>query len=86
VLSLALIVSSLVQTAIGIIPTGLAFAVPEQWSWVLAAAGSTMAGLISTPYVMLVVVLLYFDARVRREALDVEILSSPSSRGTRAAG
>jgi hypothetical protein len=76
-LALALTVSGMVQLAIASVPSALAFVVPERLSWVVASAGSTIAGLVATPYTMLVVVLLYVDALVRRDALDVQRLLEP---------
>lgn len=86
VLLLALLVSGFVQLAIGILPTGFAFLLPEAQAWVLASAGSTLAGLLSTPYTMLVVVLLYVDASVRREALDLQLLIERAGGTAGAAG
>lgn len=70
-LILALAVSGFVQLALGMIPSLLVFALPERAAWVLASAGSTLASLVTTPYVILVVVVIYLDALVRWEALDV---------------
>jgi hypothetical protein len=80
VLSLALLVSNVVQIGVALLPTGFAFLLPEGTAWILASTGATVAGLIATPYTMLVVVLFYLDARVRREALDVHLLVDPPLR------
>ena len=70
-LVLALAVTGFVQLALGMIPSLLVFALPEQIAWVLASAGSALASLVTTPYLILVVVVIYIDALVRWEALDV---------------
>lgn len=83
-LALALAVSGIVQLAVAMVPSTLAFVVPESASWLFAFAGSTAAGMIATPYTMLVVVVLYVDALVRLEALDIQRLLEPER--ARAAG
>jgi hypothetical protein len=82
-LLLALSVASLVQLALAGLPSALAFAIPGDGSWIVASAGSTLAGLVATPYTMLVVVLIYLDALVRVEALDVRRLLDPPVRRSR---
>jgi hypothetical protein len=84
-LSLALLVSWLLQMALAALPSAVAFLVPGDNGWILASSGSTLAGLIGTPYTVLVIVLLYLDALVRGEALDVQRLLDPPTRGPRAA-
>jgi hypothetical protein len=79
-LVLALGVSSLVQLALAGLPSALAFVLPGDAAWIVASAGSTLAGLVATPYTMLVVVLVYVDALVRGEALDVRRLLDPPGR------
>ncbi|MDP8978532.1 MAG: hypothetical protein M3N17_08155 [Actinomycetota bacterium] len=51
------------------------FAVGSQVAWVLVALGSVVAGLVTTPLVAIVATLVYFDARIRHEALDLEIMA-----------
>jgi hypothetical protein len=74
-LSLSFLVGSLVQTALAGIPRTFAFFGDVTGGWLLLAGGSTIAGLIVTPYTAIVATLIYLDARVRREALDVRILA-----------
>jgi hypothetical protein len=72
-LSLSFLVASLVQTALAGIPRTFAFFAEITGGWLLLAGGSTLAGLVVTPYTAIVAALIYLDARVRREALDVRI-------------
>jgi hypothetical protein len=78
-LSLSFLVASLVQTALAGIPRTLAFFGEVTGGWLLLAGGATIAGLIVTPYTAIVAALIYLDARVRREALDVRIAAERPS-------
>lgn len=69
------IVSSLVQTAVGGLLALLAFGIEFEASWILLAVGSVAAQLLVTPYMITVAALVYLDASVRREALDLRILA-----------
>jgi hypothetical protein len=73
VVLLALLVGSLVQTALGALPTAGGFLLGLEAGWVLVAAGAIAAGLVVRPFQALVGALLYVDARVRREGLDLEV-------------
>jgi hypothetical protein len=79
-LSLALLVLGVVQIAVATVPSLVAFALPEGQAWLLTSTGSSLASLVTTPYTVLVVVLVYLDALVRREALDVALLTDPPGR------
>lgn len=55
----------------------------ESWGWVLVAAGSIMAQLVTTPFIAIVATLAYYDGRVRNEGLDLELMASElMARGT----
>lgn len=52
------------------------FAVGSQAAWVLVALGSVVSGLVTTPFVAIVATLVYFDARIRHEALDLQVMAA----------
>ncbi|MBW3601765.1 MAG: hypothetical protein KY434_03570 [Actinobacteria bacterium] len=52
------------------------FAVGSEAAWVLVALGSVVGGLVTTPLVAIVATLVYFDARIRHEALDLEVMAA----------
>jgi hypothetical protein len=75
---LVAIVQLLVGVPFGIIGEALGGAPAIFFTFI----GDALAGTISTPFAMIVVVLLYFDARVRQEGFDTGLLvgdSGPSS-------
>ena len=43
--------------------------------WVFMGAGQTLAGLLTTPFSTIVLVLIYFDLRIRKEAFDLSVLA-----------
>ena len=43
--------------------------------WLLRAAGSSLAAVVTTPFATMVTVLLYFDQRIRKEGMDLAIMS-----------
>lgn len=53
----------------------------EQGGWVITAAGAILAQMITTPFIAIVATLAYFDARIRREALDLEVMAEELERG-----
>lgn len=61
---------SLIAGSLGGIPQVAGMMIGDR-GWVLIAVGGVLAGLVTTPLVAIVITLLYFDARVRHEALDL---------------
>jgi membrane-anchored glycerophosphoryl diester phosphodiesterase (GDPDase) len=43
--------------------------------WLVSTFGSTLASVLIEPFSMLIVVLLYFDLRVRKEGYDIEVMA-----------
>jgi hypothetical protein len=43
--------------------------------WPVSALGSVLASVLITPFSLLIVVLLYFDLRVRKEGFDIEVMA-----------
>jgi hypothetical protein len=60
--------------ALGWLPSLLGV-VTGPWGWLFRAAGAVTTGVLTTPYVALVATLVYFDARVRSEGMDVALLA-----------
>jgi Membrane domain of glycerophosphoryl diester phosphodiesterase len=64
------------------IPTeAIAFALGPN-GWPVSALGTVLATVLITPFSVLIVVLLYFDLRIRKEGFDIEVMAqelAPSS-------
>lgn len=72
----------LVGSAIGAIPSAVSVFFPlDLVGQILATVGATLSLLVTTPASALVVLLLYFDARVRSEGFDLELRGSGTSPG-----
>lgn len=73
-LVVAAIVVTIVGFAVGGVFSALGGAFPDAWfGVVLTGVGSILTGLITEPITALVTFLLYADARVRKEGLDLQI-------------
>ena len=71
---LAGIVGALVQSVITIVPSLVADGNTPALAFA-SAVGGTVGAMITTPYSAAVIALLYFDLRVRKEGLDLQLLA-----------
>lgn len=78
----ASIVISLLSISLGGIPQVAGLLIGDSFGWLLVAVGSVLASLVTTPLLAIVVTLLYFDGRVRHEALDLRLAAEGLSSGT----
>jgi len=74
----ALVVAG-VDFALGWLPALLG-AVSGPWGWLFRATGTVITSVLITPYVALVATLVYFDARIRSEGMDVAMLAGRLAR------
>jgi hypothetical protein len=51
------------------------------YAWVLVAIAGVLAALVSTPIVTIAATLLYFDARIRNEGFDLQVMAGHLDRG-----
>jgi hypothetical protein len=64
-----------VGAAIIQIPTEFAAVALGPDGWPVSALGAALASVLITPFSLLIVVLLYFDLRVRKEGFDIEVMA-----------
>jgi len=82
---LAGLITSLVAAALAFVPSVVALFFGLEYGWIVLAAGSILASLISTPIVAIAATLIYFDLRIRTEGFDLQIIAAELVRqGTRA--
>ncbi len=74
----ALVVAG-VDFALGWLPALLGV-VSGPWGWLFRAAGAVTTSILITPYVALVATLVYFDARIRSEGMDVAMMAGRLAR------
>jgi hypothetical protein len=76
ILVLAGLVGMLLTLVLAGIPMAIGVAVGPGAGWILVALGGVLSSAVATPFLVLVVFLLYVDARVRHEGFDLQIAAS----------
>ena len=71
---LAGLLTAIVTWLFGVVPTLLSAPLGSA-GWVVRAAGSAVTSVVTTPFAIMVTVLLYFDQRIRKEGLDLAIMA-----------
>lgn len=80
---LTALLSSAIGSALGFVPQIAAYIIGLEWGWLLLAAGSIIAGIVTTPFVAIVSTLVYFDGRIRWEGFDLAIMAGDMARRAR---
>ena len=78
VLGIALLsgfIANMLGSILSQIPTLLAMFVGGPFAWVIVALAGVVASMLSAPIVTIVATLLYFDARIRNEAFDLQVMA-----------
>jgi hypothetical protein len=70
---LALVFTLLVQGVVQVVPSALSDS--DVAAAIGEVVGSTLAAMVTTPYIAAIVTLLYFDRRVRKEGFDLQLLA-----------
>ena len=79
VLGMALLagfMASVLGQIVGLLPQAVAFGIGLHWGWIILGAGSVLVSAVTLPIVAIVSTLLYFDARIRTEGFDLQVLAS----------
>jgi hypothetical protein len=66
---------STVGVAVVTLPTEFLAATMATDGWFISTVGQVVASVVTTPFSILIIVLLYFDLRVRKEGYDIEVMS-----------
>lgn len=82
----AALLVSVLSMALGGIPQFAGLLVGDPFGWILLAAGYIASSLVTTPLLAIVWTLLYFDGRVRHEALDLQLAAEGLTGLTGAGG
>jgi hypothetical protein len=73
---LAGLISNVLGQVLGVVPTFAGLIVGLEWGWILIAIGGILTALVTTPIVAIVATLQYFDARIRFEGFDLQIIAA----------
>jgi hypothetical protein len=72
---LAGVVVYFVVNALGTIPATAALLIGPRSAWPLLALASILGNLVGTPIIASVATLIYFDARIRQEGFDIQVMA-----------
>jgi hypothetical protein len=73
---LAGLISNVLGQVLGVVPTFAGVIVGLEWGWILVAVGAILTALVTTPIVAIVATLQYFDARIRFEGFDLQVIAA----------
>ena len=73
---LAGLVANLLGQVLGFIPSIAGLLIGTESGWALIAIGSILTALVTQPIVAIVATLQYFDARIRFEGFDLEVIAA----------
>jgi len=79
VLGIALLagfLSSVLGNVLGVVPTFAGLLIGLEWGWILIAVGAILTALVTQPIVAIVATLQYFDARIRFEGFDLQVIAA----------
>jgi hypothetical protein len=68
------VITTIVETILAV-PGQVAAQAVGPGAWPLQALSNALATVVITPFGMLVIVLLYFDQRIRKEGFDIEVMA-----------
>jgi len=80
VLGIALLgglLANVLGSVLGFVPDAAAFVVgTDHGGWLLLAVGGSLTALVTTPLIAIISTLVYFDARIRHEGFDLQVIAA----------
>jgi hypothetical protein len=73
---LAGLIATVIGQVLGAVPTVAGLLVGTSGGWLLIAVGAVLTALVTQPIVAIVATLQYFDARIRFEGFDLEVIAA----------
>lgn len=80
---LAGVIANVLGQVLGTAPIIVALFFGGAFAWLLVAVGGLLSSMVSTPFVAIAATLLYFDARIRHEGFDLQMMAADLDRGER---
>jgi hypothetical protein len=77
---LTALISGMLSNVVGAAPSTVAVLFGGRFAWLLIAAGGIASELIAAPIVVIVATLVYFDARIRWEGFDLQLMAGDLDR------
>lgn len=72
---LAGFIASFLGNILSFVPLMAALIIGGPFAWLLIAVGGVLASIVTAPIVAIVATLLYFDARIRHEGFDLQVMA-----------
>jgi hypothetical protein len=73
---LAGLIATVLGQVLGFVPSTLGLLVGLEWGWLLVALGAILTAVVTQPIVAIVATLQYFDARIRFEGFDLQVIAA----------
>jgi hypothetical protein len=83
---LAGLIASVIGQVLSVVPSLAALLVGLRWGWLLLGAGGVLTSIVTLPIVAVVATLLYFDARIRTEGFDLQVIGAELAHGAGGVG
>jgi hypothetical protein len=77
---LAGLIASIMGSVLSGVPDTIAVLVGLHWGWLLLAVGGALSSFFVTPIAAITATLLYFDARIRTEGFDLQVIAGHLAR------
>jgi hypothetical protein len=81
VLLLARLIAGFLGNILGTVPSTVAVFTGGSLAWFFIALGGVVSSIVSAPIAAIVSTLLYFDARIRHEGFDLQVMANDLERG-----
>lgn len=73
--------ASILGQVLGVVPQTIGLGIGgDRGGWVLLAIGGVLTSIVTTPLVAIISTLVYFDARIRQEGFDLEMMAADMAR------
>jgi len=79
---LAGIVALILSNVVSLAPDSIGLLIGLHWGWLLLALGASLSSLIVVPIAAITATLVYFDARIRTEGFDLQVIAAGIGRST----
>jgi hypothetical protein len=78
---LSAVLSQILSSIVGGVPTFLAAAIGYRWGFPLIAVGNVATAVLVQPLTAIIATLVYFDLRIRQEGFDLQIMARDLGTG-----
>ena len=73
-------IAYVLASILGGVPELAGFTIGLHWGWLLLALGASLSSLVVTPIAGITATLVYFDARIRTEGFDLQVIAAGLAR------